>query len=147
MSAPRTLLINPTVTSRASARFPLGLLQLATALDRTGSSRIIDGNVDRDFVNDSLRAMEQERFDAVGVGVMGGPQVATAIAVSKAIRARFPLVPIIWGGYFPTLHTDATLAAPYVDYAIRAQGERTLSELVTAIVDDEPELGHIAGLS
>ena len=147
MTAPRTLLINPTVTSRSSARFPLGLLQLAAALDRSGSSRIIDGNVDRDFVDDSLRAMEQERFDAVGVGVMGGPQVATAIAVSRAIRARFPLVPIIWGGYFPTLHTDATLAAPYVDYAIRAQGERTLPELVAAIVDDEPELGHIAGLS
>ena len=147
MNAPRTLLINPTVTSRSSARFPLGLLHLAAALDRTGSSRIIDGNVDRDFVDDSLRVMEQERFDAVGVGVMGGPQVATAIAVSKAIRARFPLVPIIWGGYFPTLHTDATLAAPYVDYAIRAQGEKTLPELVDAIVDDEPELGHIAGLS
>src|SRR6185437_11338737 len=99
-------------------------LQLAAALDRSGSSRIIDGNVDRDFVNDSLRAMEQERFDAVGVGVMGGPQVATAIAVSKAIREHFPAAPIVWGGYFPTLHTDATLAAPYVDYAIRAQASR-----------------------
>ncbi len=147
MTAPRTLLINPTVTSRSSARFPLGLLHLAAALDRAGSSRIIDGNVDRDFVDDSLRAMEQERFDAVGVGVMGGPQVATAIAVSKAIRARFPLVPIIWGGYFPTLHTDATLAAPYVDYAIRAQGEETLPELVAALVGDGPGFGRIAGLS
>ena len=147
MTAPRTLLINPTVTSRSSARFPLGLLHLAAALDRGGSSRIIDGNVDRDFVNDSVRAMEQEHFDAVGVGVMGGPQVATAIAVSKAIRARFPAVPIIWGGYFPTLHTDATLAAPYVDYAIRAQGEETLPALVAALVGDRSGLDRIAGLS
>src|SRR6185312_11229561 len=147
MTAPRTLLINPTVTSRSSARFPLGLLQLAAALDRSGSSRIIDGNVDRDFVNDSLRAMEQERFDAVGVGVMGGPQVATAIAVSKAIREHFPAAPIVWGGYFPTLHTDATLAAPYVDYAIRAQGEQALPELVAALAGDQPALERIAGLS
>src|SRR6185312_374114 len=147
MTAPRTLLINPTVTSRSSARFPLGLLQLAAALDRSGSSRIIDGNVDRDFVNDSVRAMEQERFDAVGVGVIGGPQVATAIAVSRAIREHFPAAPIVWGGYFPTLHTDATLAAPYVDYAIRAQGEQALPELVAALAGDQPALERIAGLS
>ncbi len=89
MTQPRTLLINPTITSRTSARFPLALLHLAAALDRTGSSRIIDGNVDRDFVNDTLHAMQRDRFDAVGIGVMGGPQVAPAIAVSQAIRARF----------------------------------------------------------
>jgi radical SAM superfamily enzyme YgiQ (UPF0313 family) len=144
----RTLLINPTITSRASARFPLALLHLAAALERTGSSRIIDGNVDRDFVNDSLHALEQDHFDAVGVSVMGGPQVAPAIAVSRAIRARFPTVPIIWGGYFPTLHTDATLAAPYVDYAIRAQGEDSLIELVATLSGNAgPALEQIAGLS
>ncbi|EIL97299.1 B12-binding domain-containing radical SAM protein [Rhodanobacter thiooxydans] len=147
MTSPRTLLINPTITSRSSARFPLALLHLAAALERSGSSRIVDGNVDRDFVDDTLRALERERYDAVGVGVMGGPQVAPAIAVSKAIRARYPALPIVWGGYFPTLHTDATLAAPYVDYAVRAQGEDTLSELVAALAGDGPALAQIAGLS
>ncbi|MGB5940657.1 MAG: cobalamin-dependent protein [Rhodanobacter sp.] len=148
MTAPRTLLINPTITSRHSARFPLALLHLAAVLDRNGESRIIDGNVDRDFVADTLRAIESERYDAVGIGVMGGPQVAPAIAVSKAIRARQPTLPIIWGGYFPTLHTDATLAAPYVDYAVRAQGEDTLSELVATLSGSGgPALEQIAGLS
>ncbi len=148
MTAPRTLLINPTITSRHSARFPLALLHLAAALDRHGESRIIDGNVDRDFVADTLRALERERYDVVGIGVMGGPQVAPAIAVSKAIRARQPTLPIVWGGYFPTLHTDATLAAPYVDYAVRAQGEDTLSELVATLSGHGgPALEQIAGLS
>lgn len=148
MTAPRTLLINPTITSRHSARFPLALLHLAAALDRNGESRIIDGNVDRDFVADTLRAIERERYDAVGIGVMGGPQVVPAIAVSKAIRARQPALPIVWGGYFPTLHTDATLAAPYVDYAVRAQGEDTLSELVATLSGHGgPAVEQIAGLS
>jgi radical SAM superfamily enzyme YgiQ (UPF0313 family) len=147
MTSPRTLLINPTITSRHSARFPLALLHLAAALDRNGESRIIDGNVDRDFVDDTLRALERERYDAVGIGVMGGPQVAPAIAVSKAIRARQPALPIVWGGYFPTLHTDATLAAPYVDYAVRAQGEDTLAELVATLSGNGPALEQIAGLS
>ena len=146
--APRTLLINPTITSRHSARFPLSLLHLSAALDRTGGSQIIDGNVDRNFVDDSLRAMNQTSFDAVGVSVMGGPQVAPAIAVSKAIRERFPTVPIVWGGYFPTLNPDAALTAAYVDYAVRGQAEETLPELVAALGSGTAsKLATIGGLS
>lgn len=145
--SPNTLLINPTITSRHSARFPLALLNLAAALDREGGSRIIDGNVDRDFVDATLRALERERFDAVGVSVMGGPQVATAIDVSKAVRENFPRLPIIWGSYFPTLNTEAALAAPYVDYAIRGQGEQTLAELVASLTGNGPALHEIPGLS
>jgi radical SAM superfamily enzyme YgiQ (UPF0313 family) len=144
---PRTLLINPTITSRASARFPLALLNLAAALERSGSSRIIDGNLDRELVPAALRALEAERVEAVGISVMGGPQVAPAIAVSQAIRARFPALPIIWGGYFPTLYTDTALAAPYVDYAIRGQGEQSLPELVGALAGRGPMLAAIDGLS
>jgi radical SAM superfamily enzyme YgiQ (UPF0313 family) len=145
--SPNTLLINPTITSRSSARFPLALLNLAAALDRGGSSHIVDGNVDRDFIPLALRTLERERFDAVGVGVMGGPQVGTAIEVSRAIREKFPALPIVWGSYFPTLNTDAALAAPYVDYAVRGQGEETLSELVHMLAGGDGAPADIAGLS
>jgi anaerobic magnesium-protoporphyrin IX monomethyl ester cyclase len=146
---PETLLINPTIVSRASARFPLSLLTLAAALDQVGDSRIIDGNIDRDVVGASLRAVEQGRFDAIGITVMGGPQVAPAVAVSKKIRERFADLPIIWGGYFPTLHTDATMAAPYVDYAIRGQGDQSFPELIQALSGHATPgtLGKIKGLS
>src|SRR3546814_820507 len=129
---PRILLINPTMTSRRSARFPLALLHLSAALDRTmaASSQIIDGNVDRDFITAILRALESDRFDLVGITVMGGPQLAPAIAVSRAIRERFPGLPIAWGGYFPTLNTEAAIGSSYVDYVIRGPGDKTLPELV-----------------
>jgi len=135
------------MTSRSSARFPLSLLHLSAALDRHGSSQIIDGNVDRDVVGETLRAMEQGGFDAVGISAMGGPQLAPAIAVSKAIRERFPATPIIWGGYFPTLYTETALAAPYVDYAIRGQGEESLPELLAALGKPQSALSNIGGLS
>ena len=145
--SPRTLLINPTITSRSSARFPLSLLHLSATLDKHGSSEIVDGNVDRDLIGATLDKLEQRDFDAVGVSVMGGPQIAPAIEVSKVIRARFPATPIIWGGYFPTLYTDTALAAPYVDYAIRGQGEESLPELVAALRQPQPALANIGGLS
>ena len=143
------LLVNPTITARSNARFPLALLNLAASIDQVGNSRIIDGNIDRDVVGQTLRALEQGNFDAVGISVMGGPQIEPSIAVSKGIRDRYPALPIIWGGYFPTLHTDAAMAARYVDYAIRGQGDESFPELIQALSGPaSPDaLGRIRGLS
>jgi radical SAM superfamily enzyme YgiQ (UPF0313 family) len=52
----------------------------------------------------------------------------------------------VWGGYFPSIYSDATLNAGYVDYAVRGQGEDTLLELLEAIRGKRSFEG-IAGLS
>ena len=132
-AAPCVLLINPTITSHRHARFPLAVMSLSASLEGRHSSTIIDGNVDRDFIATAARALEQGQVDCVGVTVMGGPQLSTAIAVSRAIRERRPDVPIIWGGAFPTVCPEAAVNVPYVDYAVRAQGEDTLAELLDAL--------------
>ena len=144
----RILFINPTITSRRSARFPLAVMSLAASLDGKYATRIIDGNIDRDFVATALRTLTEERVDAVGITVMGGPQLPTAVAVSKAIRARFPATPIIWGGYYPTICPVPSIIAPYVDYVVRGQGEDTLAELLEALFAGERnQLDSIAGLT
>jgi radical SAM superfamily enzyme YgiQ (UPF0313 family) len=149
MSASRhILLINPTITKHRHARFPLAVMSLAGALEGRHSSSIIDGNVDRDFIATAVRAVAAGRVDAVGVTVMGGPQLTSAIALSTAIRAARPDVPIIWGGAFPTVCSEASLNAPYVDYAVRGQGEDTLIELLDALAEHRHEaIGSIAGLT
>src|SRR5581483_9728173 len=129
----RIALINPTITSRRNARFPLALLALAGSLEGRCESRIIDGNVDRDYLDTLRRALAESHFDAVGVSVMGGPQVRSAIEVSSMVRSVSPATPVVWGGYFPTLYTRATMNAPYVDYAVRGQGEGTFDRLLGAI--------------
>jgi anaerobic magnesium-protoporphyrin IX monomethyl ester cyclase len=147
-SRPHILLINPTITKRRSARFPFAVLNLSAALDDRYASSIIDGNVDRDFVSTAVRALEAGHISAVGVSVMGGPQLRAAILVSRAIRARFPAIPIIWGGHFPTICAEASLNVTYVDYAIRAQGEQTLIELLDVLFGMASRtLDTIAGLS
>jgi anaerobic magnesium-protoporphyrin IX monomethyl ester cyclase len=146
--AQRVLLINPTITGKRHARFPLAVLSLSTALQGRHSPRILDGNIDRDFVATAVRAVREGTVDAVGVTVMGGPQLVSAIAVSKAIRACAPSVPIIWGGAFPTVCPDATVSSPFVDYAVRSQGEDTLTELLDACTDRRRDvLPGIRGLS
>jgi anaerobic magnesium-protoporphyrin IX monomethyl ester cyclase len=145
---PRILLINPKITSPRHARFPLAVLSLSAALDDNYSSTIIDGNVDRDFVATAVRAVDDGSVAAVGVTVMGGPQLLSAIAVSKAIRERRPTVPIIWGGAFPTVCPSAAVNAPYVDFAVRSQGETTFIELLQALAPGgNGAFGSIAGLT
>src|SRR5580704_1189064 len=122
-AAQRVLLVNPTITSRPHARFPLAILSLSAALEGKYPSTILDGNVDRDFIATAVRAVDDGSVGAVGVTVMGGPQLLSAIAVSKAIRERLPTVPIIWGGAFPTVCPSAAVNASYVDFAVRSQGE------------------------
>jgi len=144
--APRVLLVNPTITSARHARFPLAVLSLSAALDGKYTPVIIDGNVDRDFVASAVRAARDPATVAVGVTVMGGPQLLSAIAVSRAIRALTPALPIVWGGAFPTVCPDSAMNAPYVDYVVRAQGEETLVELLDALVH-RAALEPIAGLT
>jgi anaerobic magnesium-protoporphyrin IX monomethyl ester cyclase len=146
--APRVLLINPTITAKRHARFPLAVLSLSSRLQGRYTPTILDGNIDREFVATAVRSIADGGVAAVGVTVMGGPQLLSAIAVSKAIRARAPAVPIIWGGAFPTVCPEATVNAPYVDYAVRSQGEETLAELLDALTTRQPEaLPAIRGLS
>ena len=127
-SSQNVLLVNPRITSRRNARFPLSILNLAAAIEPDFKSVIVDGNVDPDAVGAALRAIRNEAMAAVGVTVMGGPQVATAIAVSRAIRSAAPDLPIVWGGYFPTLYPEVALNCDYVDFVVRGQGEETFSE-------------------
>jgi anaerobic magnesium-protoporphyrin IX monomethyl ester cyclase len=149
LTAPRRiLLINPTITSRRSARFPLAVMSLAAALEPAFESTILDGNIDRAFVTTALRRIGEQGFKVVGITVMGGPQLRSAVAVSRAIKAHHPSVTIVWGGYFPTLCPVAAMHSSYVDYVVRGQGEVAFAQLLQALhAGDLSPLPALDGLS
>jgi len=130
MSAPAVLLVNPLMCAPRSARLPLSLLHLAAVLPDDRPWEIVDGNVDPWAVKTALDALRARPHAMAGITVMPGPQVPTAIEMSKAIRRAHPTLPIVWGGFFPTMYPDAALHAPYVDYVVRGQGELTFTELL-----------------
>jgi radical SAM superfamily enzyme YgiQ (UPF0313 family) len=130
---PGVLLLNPRMSRPGKARLPLSLLHLGAVLEGRRPWRIIDGNVEPDFTSAVLAELSAGPYALVGVTVMPGPQVAPAIEVSSAVRAAFPSLPIVWGGYFPTLYPDSAVNAPYVDYLVRGQGETALLELIACL--------------
>jgi anaerobic magnesium-protoporphyrin IX monomethyl ester cyclase len=146
MNAPAVLLINPRIGRFRNARMPLSLLHLAAVLEGQRPWQILDGNFVADLVGAVLEALRARPPALVGVTVMPGPQVKTAIEVSTAIRRAVPDVPIVWGGYFPTLYPGAAINAPYVDILVRGQGEQPLLDLLARGVDDEA-LGGIKGIT
>ena len=127
------ILFNPRATKPRNRRFPLSILALAAALEGREEYEIVDGNLDPHPTETILRLLRERTTELIGVTVMPGPQMAAAIESSRQIRQQLPKVPIVWGGYFPSIYSDAALNARYVDYVVRGQGEHTLLELLEAI--------------
>ncbi len=140
------ILFNPRATSPRSRRFPLSILALAAVLEGKEEYSIVDGNVDPDPVDTISKLIKLHRVELLGVSVMPGPQMVAAVKACPEIRRRHPDVPIVWGGYFPSIYTDTALNAPYVDYAVKGQGEDTLLELLEAL-RGQRKLADIRGLS
>ena len=140
------ILLNPRATKPRNRRFPLSVMALAAVLEGREEYEIVDGNIEDNPAETILELMRTRTVELLGVSVMPGPQMAAAIAVCRAIRESHPELPIVWGGYFPSIYTDATLNARYVDYAVRGQGEETLLELLEAI-RGKRSLEGILGLS
>src|SRR5262245_14813320 len=104
------LLLHPRATSPRSRRFPLSVLHLAAVLEGKERYTIVDGNVERDPWSALERAMADEPAELLAVSVMPGPQMVAALPLCRRFRERYPSVPIVWGGYFPSLYPDAALA-------------------------------------
>lgn len=148
MSRNRVILINPRICKQHQARLPLSLLALGAVLEGKFDYSIVDGNVDRDTLGTLRDLMSDGSCDIVGMTVMPGPQVAPAIELATAIRAWHPQIPIVWGGFFPTLYPDSAINAPYVDYVVRGQGEETFLELIERLPDAGPPVAASpAGMS
>ena len=81
--------------------------------------------------------MAQSGAELLAVSVMPGPQMVAAIPLCKAVPAKYPQVPIVWGGYFPLRSIpDAALNAAYVDFVVQGQGEETFLELLSSLRGD-----------
>ena len=140
------ILVHPRAVRPKNRRFPLAILSIAAVLEGREDYVIVDGNLDPDPGATMDRLAAENPIELLAVSVMPGPQMVAAIPLCREFRKRHPSVPIVWGGYFPSLYTDAALNARYVDFAIRGQGQDTLLELLAALRNAR-KLMSVRGLS
>jgi len=146
------LLVNPRATRPSNRRFPLSVMAIGAALPRDISWEIVDGNqptVDplaRISAEIDARANGADPVELVAFTVMPGPQLVSAVPLARALKARHPDTPIVWGGNFPSLYPVPVLNAPYVDWVVRGQGEQTFVELLD-VVRGHRDPATVPGLS
>lgn len=143
---------NPRATRPKNRRFPLSVMSLGAVLPEWEKWTILDGNRPGVDLASDLRAFVRSRdgtpdaVTLVAMTVMPGPQLVDAVSASRAFKAEFPHVPLVWGGYFPSLYPNPVVRAPYVDWAVRGQGEETFLQLLSALREGRDPKG-VAGLA
>ena len=63
----------------------------------------------------------------LGLSVMTGQQINSAIRLAKKFHGR---IPIVWGGVHPTICPQSVSCEKYADYIIRGDGEEAFLELL-----------------
>jgi anaerobic magnesium-protoporphyrin IX monomethyl ester cyclase len=135
------VLYNPLSTTPGKQPLPLSVMSLASVLEGREPWTLVDGNVVRDPASEIIERLSGVPPSAgpmLAVTVMPGPQLTQAVQVCGRVRRALPHVPVVWGGYFPTQHTDTVLRSPIVDFVVRSQGEQPLVQLIDAVRGGRP---------
>ncbi len=108
---------------------PLALVSLAAPLLQEGYEvRIIDQSLEKDYVGTVLREMQGAL--CLGISIITGSMINGAVEVGKAVKNEHPEIPIVLGGWHPSILPEQTLRASFVDVVALKQGEMTLLDLV-----------------
>src|SRR5512140_567934 len=114
---------------------PLQFLALASVLDREKYPvHIIDARIEKkpEAAHAKLLALLPEAL-CVGVSVITGTPIRDALAASRVVKAADPSLPVVWGGWHPSILPEQCLREGHADFCVKGQGELTFLELVEAL--------------
>ncbi len=126
-------------------QMPLGILAVGTALQRAGFEvRLVDGRVNRPGDRELTRLLDGAVM--AGVGVLSGKPILDAIRFSRQVKELAPDLPVVWGGWHPSLLPEQCLTEGSVDYVIRGPGEESAAALASCLARGA-ETGEVPGLT
>ena len=109
---------------------PLALIAIGSYLDAEQYSVIIiDGRLEKEPMLKISEALQQNAVCFATTVLTGGP-IKDALKVSRAVKEKFPNIPVVWGGWHPSLFPHQTLEETSVDVVVKGQGEITFAELL-----------------
>jgi radical SAM superfamily enzyme YgiQ (UPF0313 family) len=128
--------------------FPMGLAYLAAAARNAGHQVAIYHQDVYHYPDAHLTAyLNEQRFDVVGVGVIGGYyQYRKLLRISDAINAAADRPFYVIGGQGPSPEPEYFLRKTGADAAVLGEGEVTFVELLEALAAGR-DLSTVAGLA
>lgn len=110
---------------------PLSLLAIGAIAEQHGYEvRIFDKRVDKNA--DSILLNSIDDALCVGITSLTGPQIQDGRILSRKIKEKNKNIPVVWGGWHPSLLPHQTIEDQYIDFVVRGQGELTFIELLEA---------------
>lgn len=126
---------------------PLALLQVSSFLRQDGFEvKIISDTLFDDYINEAVK----ECRDAICLGItaMTGSQISEGLKVASLVKEQYPALPIVWGGWHPSILPESTLTDPRADIVVIGQGERRFYRIVKYLASSENDkLADISGIS
>ena len=122
---------------------PLSLLSILRYIPNKYDYKIFT-EFDEDYINKTLNEIDENTL-CVGVSSMTGNQIKGGVELSKLVKKRFPKLPIIWGGWHPSLLPIETLKEPFVDIVVCGRAELTFPELLEAL-EKRTSLNKVKGI-
>jgi anaerobic magnesium-protoporphyrin IX monomethyl ester cyclase len=108
---------------------PLALLAIGSELDPDRYEVVIvDGRLERDPEQAVLAQLDGAL--CLGVTVLTGAPISDALQISRIAKRARPQLPVVWGGWHPSMFARECLQEPAVDVTVRGQGEETFAEIV-----------------
>jgi radical SAM superfamily enzyme YgiQ (UPF0313 family) len=116
---------------------PLALLAIGSELDRDKYEVVI---IDARLEADPEAAVLAQLPGALcfGVTVLTGAPIADAMKMSQAVKRAQPQLPVIWGGWHPSMFARECFEEGAVDVVVRGQGEATFAEIVQRLTTGRP---------
>ncbi len=117
---------------------PLALMAIGSVLKADKYNVvIIDGRLEKDPVKKIGEALKDNGI-CFATTVLTGSPIKDALKISRAVKEKFPSVPVVWGGWHPSLFPEQTLKENCVDIVVKGQGENTFIELLEHFIAGKP---------
>jgi len=124
---------------------PLPILAASAPLFAEGFEvELIDANVDAGWRQRLVDSCRDSLL--LGISCMTGPQIHFALEAASIVRTAGLELPIIWGGYHPSILPEQTSRNKYVDAVVRGQGEVTLLEIANLLNQGE-DFNEVDGIT
>jgi len=115
---------------------PLSLVAIGSQFDPDVYDVVtIDGRLEPDPLAAVLAHLDDA--ECLGVTVLTGAPLLDALAISRGAKQARPDLPVIWGGWHPSMFGRECLAERSVDVTVQGQGEATFVEIVRRLLEGQ----------
>ncbi len=109
---------------------PLALIAIGSYLDADKYHVvIIDARIDKSPF-EKVKAALLNNGACFATTVLTGAPIKDAQKMSRKVKEAFPDIPVVWGGWHPSLFPEQTLNEWSIDVVVKGQGEITFKELL-----------------